>query len=218
MSAKLNFTEALENQKLAHELIVRKLRISYVVQAVESFTIDDLRAMHRRIHRGKGPSSGPSSKIQSIPTNRESMIYLSAFASLYLKASALDNYRNSLDAWAVITAWDLFHARYPDALRFRRPFGTVRPANITEAWILAQALRDGQACLRHCRECHGEYLAIEGCKIPPACQYCALGFAKRRGVKDDAAERPVAGGEQPGIPGETASIDSPERVLDSGFD
>ncbi|CAI8780655.1 FlhC family transcriptional regulator [Methylocaldum szegediense] len=104
-----------------------------------------------------------------------------------MKASSLKNTEN-IDAKAVIAAWDLFHERYPHALRFRRPFTKIRPANITEAWVLAQALRCGMAELRHCSDCHGEYLVIEDCKIPPVCQYCALGFSRRRGESAPAGE------------------------------
>ncbi|MBP1151357.1 MULTISPECIES: FlhC family transcriptional regulator [unclassified Methylocaldum] len=206
----LSFTDRLADQKLACELIVRRLRIPYVFQAVRSLTVEELREMHRCIHQGEGPPSGPSPRIQSIPNNRASMVYLSAFASLYLKASALDN-RQSVDAKAVIAAWDLFHECYPNALRFRRPFGKVRPANITEAWVLAQALRCGLAHLRHCPDCHGEYLVIEDCKLPPVCQYCALGFAKRRGASfsmgDDVVELPVLDSELPQTAGDVAPAD-----------
>ena len=180
-SVSLSFEDKLDNRLLAYELLKRRLRTSYVSHVVKGFTLEELRDMHKEIH-GESPKSGLLPAIEAIPHVRESMLYISLFASLYRCASQVD-IKQETDVWAVIFAWDFLCEMFPDHIRERRPYGKIRPANFSEAWVIAQSLRSGLASLHYCESCHGEYLIIVGSKFPPTCQICAIDEIRKREKK-----------------------------------
>ena len=99
-SVSLSFEDKLDNRLLAYELLKRRLRTSYVSHVVKGFTLEELRDMHKEIH-GESPKSGLLPAIEAIPHVRESMLYISLFASLYRCASQIDIKRET-DVRAVI--------------------------------------------------------------------------------------------------------------------
>jgi hypothetical protein len=180
----VSYEERLRNYQLATELLKRKLRTSYVSQLIKSISLSEIRDMHRAIHQGESPSSGLLPAIEAIPQVRESMLYLSLFASLYRHASQAD-IKTEMDVPAIMVAWDFFCGTFPNHIRERRPYGKVRPANFSEAWVVAQALKIGLADLHYCRGCHGDTLVIYHSKFPPSCQICVLDSQhKKHSVQD----------------------------------
>ena len=169
----LSYEAQLQDYCLAYELIKRKLRTSYVSQLLNSISLPEIRDIHRAIHHGDSPKSGLLPAIDAIPQTRESLLYLSLFASLYRSASQVD-IRTKMDVPAIIFAWDFFCDTFPNQIRERRPYGKVRPANFSEAWVIAQALTIGLAALHYCESCHGEYVVIYNSKFPPTCQICVM--------------------------------------------
>ena len=169
----LSYEAQLQDYYLAYELIKRKLRTSYVSQLLNNISLPEIRDIHRAIHHGDSPKSGLLPAIDAIPQTRESLLYLSLFASLYRSASQID-IRTKMDVPAIIFAWDFFCDTFPNQIRERRPYGKVRPANFSEAWVIAQALTIGLAALHYCESCHGEYIIIYNSKFPPTCQICVM--------------------------------------------
>ncbi len=169
----LSYEAQLQDYCLAYELIKRKLRTSYVNQFLNNISLPEIRDIHRAIHHGDSPKSGLLPAIDAIPQTRESLLYLSLFASLYRSASQVD-IRTKMDVPAIIFAWDFFCDTFPNQIRERRPYGKVRPANFSEAWVIAQALTIGLAALHYCESCHGEYIVIYNSKFPPTCQICVM--------------------------------------------
>lgn len=168
----------LKSHYLAYELLKRKLRISYVHQVTKSIKVEDLRNIYKNIHRGLKPSSGMLPGIERIPQNKESLLYASLFASLYRNASQLEICAE-IDIPAMLFAWDFFCDMFPNHSRERRPYTEVRPANFTEAWVIAQALKIGLAELPYCEKCHGNTLVIYNSKFPLGCQICALNKTRK---------------------------------------
>lgn len=169
----LSYEAQLQDYCLAYELIKRKLRSSYVSQLLNNISLPEIRDIHRAIHHGDSPKSGLLPAIDAIPQTRESLLYLSLFASLYRSASQVD-IRTKMDVPAIIFAWDFFCDTFPNQIRERRPYGKVRPANFSEAWVISQALTIGLAALHYCESCHGEYIVIYNSKFPPTCQICVM--------------------------------------------
>ena len=169
----LSYEAQLQDYCLAYELIKRKLRTSYVSQLLNNISLPEIRDIHRAIHHGDSPKSGLLPAIDAIPQTRESLLYLSLFASLYRSASQVD-IRTKMDVPAIIFAWDFFCDTFPNQIRERRPYGKVRPANFSEAWVISQALTIGLAALHYCESCHGEYIVIYNSKFPPTCQICVM--------------------------------------------
>jgi hypothetical protein len=79
----LSYEEQLEDYRLVYELLKRKLRTSYISQLIKSISLPEIRDMHRAIHHGESPRSGLLPAIDAIPQVRESLLYMSLFASLY---------------------------------------------------------------------------------------------------------------------------------------
>ena len=175
----LSYEAQLEDYRLAYELLKRKLRTSYVSQLIKSISLSEIRDMHRVIHPGESPRSGLLPAIDAIPQVRESLLYLSLFASLYRNASQVD-IKTEMDVAAIIFAWDFFCETFPNHRRERRPFGKARPANFSEAWTLAQALKIGLAALQYCESCHGDSLVIYNSKFPPTCQICVIDNLRKK--------------------------------------
>jgi len=169
----VSYEEQLQSYQLAYDLLKRKLRTSYVSQLIKSISLPEIRAMYRAIHAGESPRSGLLPAIDAIPQVRESFLYLSFFASLYRNASHID-IKTEIDVPAILFAWDFLCETFPDHIRERRPYGKVRPANFSEAWVIAQALKIGLADLHYCESCHGESIVIYNSKFPPTCQICVL--------------------------------------------
>jgi len=175
----LSYEEQLEDYSLAYELLKRKLRTSYISQLIKSITLPEIRDMHRAIHHGESPRSGLLPAIDAIPQVRESLLYMSLFASLYRNASQVDT-RTEMDVPAIIFVWDFFCETFPNHRRERRPYDKVRPANFSEAWAIAQALKIGLAALQYCESCHGDTLVIYNSKFPPTCQICVLDNLRKK--------------------------------------
>ena len=97
----LSYEAQLQNYCLAYELIKRKLRSSYVSQLLNNISLPEIRDIHRAIHHGDSPKSGLLPAIDAIPQTRESLLYLSLFASLYRSASQVD-IRTKMDVPAII--------------------------------------------------------------------------------------------------------------------
>jgi len=120
-----SYEEQLEDYRLTYELLKRKLRTSYVSQLIKSISLTEIRDMHRAIHQGESPRSGLLPGIDAIPQVRESLLYMSLFASLYRNASRVD-IRTEMDVPAIIFAWDFLCETFPNHSRERRPYGKVR--------------------------------------------------------------------------------------------
>ena len=90
MTQGLSYEEQLEDYRLTYELLKRKLRTSYISQLIKSISLTEIRDMHRAIHHGESPRSGLLPAIDAIPQVRESLLYMSLFASLYRNASQVD--------------------------------------------------------------------------------------------------------------------------------
>lgn len=173
MVENLSYEVHLDELELAHALLQRKLRTSYVMQQVKSLSLSEIRDMYRAIHHGESPRSGQLPAIDSIAQYRESFLYLSVFASLYYLASQ-GRSKFAIEVSAIIFAWDFFCQIFPKHIRERRPLGKIRPANFSEAWVVVQALKVNLASLRYCEKCLGESLIIYQGKFPPTCQICHL--------------------------------------------
>jgi len=175
----LSYEEQLQNNCLAYELLKRKLRTSYVSQLIKNISLPEIRDIYRAIHHGDSPKSGLLPAIDTLPQVRESLLYLSLFASLYRSASPVD-IRTKMDVPAIIFAWDFFCQTFPKQIRERRPYGKVRPANFSEAWVIAQGLTIGLAALEYCESCHGEYIVIYNSKFPPTCPICVMDNLRKK--------------------------------------
>lgn len=173
MSLKLPFEEQFQDHFLAYQLLKRKLRTPLVSQVVKSLNLRDLRNMYRAIHPGEKPCSGCYPAIQAIPQSRESFLYIALFASIYRTASS-GNFKSEIDIAALLFAWDFFCEYFPNHVRERRPFGKIRPANFTEAWVIIMALKNGNADLHYCSKCHGDFIIIHGSNYSPTCQICIV--------------------------------------------
>lgn len=177
MNTCLLYEERLRDQFLAYQLIKRKLRTTFVSEVVKTIDPKKIRSMYHSIHLEK-PSSGLFPTIEAFPLARESFLYMALFASIYQSASQV-NIKTELDISAMIFAWDLFCRTFPNHARERRPFGRVRPANFTEAWVMALGIRNGQVELQYCTSCRHDFLIIYGSEYRPICQMCDLEKARK---------------------------------------
>ncbi len=175
------YEQQLQNHHLAYELLKRKLRTSYVSQLIKSISLPELRDIHRAIHQGESPRSGLLPAIDAMPQVRVSLLYMSLFASVYRSASQID-IRIEMDVSAIIFAWDFLCETFPNHSRERRPYGKVRPANFSEAWVIAQALKSNLAALHYCECCHGDYINIYNSRFPPSCQICVMDNLRKREI------------------------------------
>jgi len=155
-------TTQLEQRNLAYELIKRKLRMP-IVHLHTRLPLADIRDWHREIH-GRSPSSGLLPSMSTLLPNRSSQIYVSLFAAVYRRIGG-DKVLQEIDIRAVVEAWDLF-----DTLTAN--LDKKRPANITDAWVIARDMRAKSALMQRCAKCAAPYLVAYDCKLPPTCPVC----------------------------------------------
>jgi hypothetical protein len=177
MSNHCAFAARLKDQYWAYQLLKRKLRTKLASRAIKTLRSKDLCNLYFSLH-GESPVAGLVSGIAALPQSRESFLYIALFASIYRSACS-GAIRAEMDLNALVFAWDTFCAFYPNHIQERRPFGRIRPANFNEAWIIAEALKDGLAELPYCTSCHTPYLIIHGCKYQQVCQMCVLNQTHR---------------------------------------
>jgi hypothetical protein len=166
------FTVRLSDQYWAYQLLKRKLRTKLVSQVIKTLKPKDLCNLYFSLH-GESPIAGLVPTITALPQSRESFLYMALFASIYRTACS-GTVRAEMNLNALLFAWDTFCEFYPNHIQDRRPFGRIRPANFDEAWIIAEALRNGFAELPYCTSCHTPFLVIHGCKYQLVCQMCVL--------------------------------------------
>jgi hypothetical protein len=101
--------------------------------------------------------------------NRNSHIYVSLFAAIYRRVGG-KKVLQVIDIHAMMEAWDLFST-------LTRHVRRKRPADLTEAWVIARAMRAKTATMHRCSKCASSYLVAGDSKLPPACPIC---FAVRQ--------------------------------------
>ena len=74
---------------------------------------------------------------------------------------------NEIDIHALVEAWDMF-----DRLTAHLDKSKKRPADITDAWVIARDLRAGSAAMLRCHKCATPFLVAYDCKFPPNCPVC----------------------------------------------
>jgi hypothetical protein len=144
---------------------------------IKSLRPKDLLNIYHSIHQER-PISGAVPKIEAIPHSRESFLFMALFASIYRSASRVD-IKTDIDVEAIIFAWDYFCQKFPGHIRERRPYGRLRPANFDEAWVIAEALKQGSADLRYCSSCKRNFFIIYGSLYHPICQVCQMDNLRR---------------------------------------
>lgn len=149
-------TSRHEQRNLACELIKRKLRTP-IVHLHTRLPLADIRGWHREIH-GQSPSSGLLPSMSTLLPNRSSQIHVSLFAAIYLRLGG-DRVLQEIDIRALVEAWDLFDALTANVDR-------KRPADITDAWVIARDLRAGSAQMHRCAKCFSPYLVADDCSAP----------------------------------------------------
>lgn len=172
-----------ERRTLARELIRRKLR-TRIIHLHTQIPLADIRDWYREIH-GRSPSSGLLPSISTLLPNRHSQIYVSLFAALYRKLGG-NRVLQDIDIHAVIQAWDLFSKLTSHTQR-------KRPADITEAWVIARGMRAKSAVMHLCSKCASPYLVAGDSKLPPTCPIC---FAARQAGKTGRSNKVKKGSPQ----------------------
>ena len=167
----------LRDQHLAYQLLKRKLRTSIVQTVIRTLRPKDLRNIFHSIYQER-PISGVVPKIEAIPHSRESFLYMALFTSIYRSTSRGD-IKTNIDLDAIIFAWDFFCQTFPGHIRERRPFGRIRPANFDEAWVIAEAMKNGVADLQFCSNCKRNFFIIYGSLYYPVCQVCVMDKMRR---------------------------------------
>lgn len=165
-----------ERRTLARELIRRKLRTP-IVHLHTKIPLADIRDWYREIH-GRSPSSGLLPSMSTLLPNRHSQIYVSLFAALYRKVGG-NRVLQDIDIHAVIQAWDLFSKLTSHLQR-------KRPADITEAWVIARDMRAKAAVMHLCSKCASPYLVAGDSKLPPTCPIC---FAVRQAARSNRSNK-----------------------------
>ena len=110
---------------------------------------------------GRSPSSGLLPSMSTLLPNRSSQIYVSLFAAIYGRIGG-EKVLQEIDIHAVVEAWDLFDALTAHVDR-------KRPADMTDAWVIARDLRARSALMHRCAKCFSAYLVADDCKLPPSC-------------------------------------------------
>jgi hypothetical protein len=164
-----------ERRALARELIRRNLRTP-IIHLHTQIPLADIRDWYREIH-GRSPSAGLLPSVSTLLPNRNSHIYVSLYAALYLRVGG-KKVLQDIDIQAVLEAWDLFST-------LTNHLQGKRPANPTEAWVVARDLRSKTARMHRCSKCCSPYLVAGDCRLPPNCPICFAaaqagksGFAK----------------------------------------
>lgn len=157
---------------LLYELLKRKLRTSIVKKVITCLRDKDLQHIFYKLHRER-PLPGKIPSLEMITQARETYLYMALFVSIY-RCASLRNVKTGIDINAVMFAWDYFCKTFPGHIRERRPFGKIRPANFTEAWVIAEAFQVGMVKLRYCSRCHHDFLIIYDSNFKPVCQMCAM--------------------------------------------
>jgi hypothetical protein len=160
-------TEQHDRRSLALELIRRKLRTP-IIHLHTQIPLADIRDWYREIH-GRSPSSGLLPSMSTLLPNRNSHIYVSLFAAIYRRVGG-KKVLQVIDIHAMMEAWDLFST-------LTRHVRRKRPADLTEAWVIARAMRAKTATMHRCSKCASSYLVAGDSKLPPACPIC---FAVRQ--------------------------------------
>jgi len=179
MSTWYTYEDRLRDHYLAYQLLKRNLRTSFVKEQIKTISQHELKNIHYAIHLHR-PPSGQQPIVSTIPSSRESFLYLTLFLSIYQAASQV-NIQSQFDVSAILFAWDYFQKTFRDHIAVERPYGKIRPANFNEAWILAQGMRKGEVALKYCPRCRHNYLIIYQSKFLPVCQLCDLEEAKNHG-------------------------------------
>ncbi len=151
-----------EQRALAYELIRRKLRTP-VVHLHTQIPLADIRGWYREVH-GQSPSSGLLPSMSTLLPNRNSQIYVSVFAAIYQRIGGT-RVLNEIDIHALVEAWDLFD-------KLTAHLDKRRPADITDAWVIARDLRARSAAMLRCPKCATPFLVAYDCKLPPNCPVC----------------------------------------------
>ena len=151
-----------EQRALAYELIRRKLRTP-VVHLHTQIPLADIRGWYREVH-GQSPSSGLLPSMSTLLPNRGSQIHVSLFAAIYRRLGG-DRVLQEIDIHALVEAWDLFDGLTAHGDR-------KRPADLTDAWVIARDLRAKSAQMHRCGKCSSPYLVADDCKLPPSCPMC----------------------------------------------
>ena len=159
-----------EQRTLAFELIRRKLRTP-IIHLHTRIPLADIRDWHREIH-GRSPSSGLLPSMSTLLPNRNSQIYVSVFAAIYQRIGGA-RVLNEIDIHALVEAWDMFD-------KLTAHLDRRRPADITDAWVIARDMRAKSAQMQRCAKCAAPYLVAYDCKLPPTCPVC---HEIRQGVK-----------------------------------
>jgi len=159
-----------ERRTLAHELIQRKLRTP-IVHLHTQMPLADVREWHREIH-GRSPSSGLLPSMATLLPNRSSQIYVSLFAAIYQRIGGT-GVLNEIDIHALVEAWDMFD-------KLTAHLDRKRPADLTDAWVIARDMRARSAAMLRCYKCATPFLVSYDSKLPPNCPIC---YEVRQGVK-----------------------------------
>ncbi|MFZ4701983.1 MAG: FlhC family transcriptional regulator, partial [Candidatus Methylumidiphilus sp.] len=130
-----------------------------------------VREWHREIH-GRSPSSGLLPSMSTLLPNPGSQIHVSLFAAIYRRLGG-DKVLQEIDIHALVEAWDLFDALTAHVDR-------KRPADLTDAWVIARDMRARSAAMLRCHKCVTPFLVAYDCKLPPTCPVC---YEVRQGVK-----------------------------------
>jgi len=152
-----------KQRALAYELIGRKLRTP-IVHLHTQMPLADVREWHREIH-GRSPSSGLLPSMATLLPNRGSQIHVSLFAAIYRRLGG-DQVLQEIDIHALVEAWDLFDGLTAHVDR-------KRPADLTDAWVIARDLRAKSAQMQLCARCAAPFLVAYDCKLPPNCPICS---------------------------------------------
>jgi hypothetical protein len=119
-----------EQRALAYELISRKLR-TRIVHLHTRIPLADIRDWHHEVH-GRSPSSGLLPSMSTLLPNRNSQIYVSVFAAIYLRIGGPGYSTRSTS----------MHSSRLGSLstKLMAHLDKNRPAEITDAWVIARDL------------------------------------------------------------------------------
>ena len=151
-----------EQRTPAFELIRRKLRTP-IIHLHTRIPLADIRDWHREVH-GRSPSSGLLPSMATLLPNRNSQIYVSLFAAVYQRIGGT-RVLNEIDIHALVEAWDMFD-------KLTAHLDKKRPADITDAWVIARDLRARSSVMLRCHKCATPFLVAYDCKLPPNCPVC----------------------------------------------
>ena len=144
-----------KQRALAYELISRKLR-TRIIHLHTRIPLADIRDWHREVH-GRSPSSGLLPSMSTLLPNRNSQIYVSVFAAIYQRIGGA-RVLNEIDIHALVEAWDMFD-------KLTAHLDKKRPADITDAWVIARDLRARSSVMLRCQKCATPFLVAYDCKL-----------------------------------------------------